>query len=91
MELSTVPIEKPDEVNMVLGQAHFIKTVEDVYEAWRVARRICASGSLCASRPARGSCGGPETTRSSWSWPSATRSRSAQFTRSSSSSATATR
>ena len=50
MELSTVPIEKPDEVNMVLGQAHFIKTVEDVYEAWRVARRICTSGSpLCES------------------------------------------
>ncbi len=33
MELLTVPIEKPDDVNLVLGQSHFIKTVEDVYEA----------------------------------------------------------
>ena len=33
MELTTVQIEKPDEVNLVLGQAHFIKTVEDLYEA----------------------------------------------------------
>ena len=33
MELVTVPIEKPDEVNLILGQAHFIKTVEDVHEA----------------------------------------------------------
>jgi uncharacterized protein len=28
-----VPIEKPDDVNVVIGQAHFIKTVEDLYEA----------------------------------------------------------
>lgn len=33
MELSTVLIEKPDDLNVILGQAHFIKTVEDVYEA----------------------------------------------------------
>ena len=32
MELKTVEIEKPDEVNFILGQAHFIKTVEDLYE-----------------------------------------------------------
>lgn len=32
MELLTVRIEKPDEVNFVLGQAHFIKTVEDLHE-----------------------------------------------------------
>jgi hypothetical protein len=32
MEFSTVSIEKPDELNFVLGQTHFIKTVEDVYE-----------------------------------------------------------
>ena len=29
----TVPIEKPEELNVILGQAHFIKTVEDLYEA----------------------------------------------------------
>ncbi len=33
MELKTVQIEKPEDVNLILGQAHFIKTVEDLYEA----------------------------------------------------------
>lgn len=33
MELKVVAIEKPDEVNVILGQAHFIKTVEDLHEA----------------------------------------------------------
>ena len=32
MELSTVTIEKPLELNFILGQSHFIKTVEDVHE-----------------------------------------------------------
>ena len=33
MELKTVKIEKPDEVNVILGMSHFIKTVEDLHEA----------------------------------------------------------
>src|SRR5665648_226252 len=33
MELLTVKIEKPTEVNVIFGQAHFIKTVEDIHEA----------------------------------------------------------
>jgi uncharacterized protein len=33
VDLKTVCIDKPDELNVILGQAHFIKTVEDVYEA----------------------------------------------------------
>jgi len=33
MELKVVKIEKPDEVNIILGMSHFIKTVEDIYEA----------------------------------------------------------
>jgi adenosine/AMP kinase len=33
MEIHVVRLEKPDEVNLVLGQAHFIKTVEDLHEA----------------------------------------------------------
>jgi adenosine/AMP kinase len=33
MELKTVRIEKPDDLNFVLGQSHFIKTVEDIHEA----------------------------------------------------------
>ena len=32
-ELKIVKIKKPDEVNLILGQSHFIKTVEDLYEA----------------------------------------------------------
>jgi adenosine/AMP kinase len=33
MELLTVSIEKPENVNVILGQSHFIKTVEDLHEA----------------------------------------------------------
>jgi uncharacterized protein len=33
MEVKIVAIEKPEEVNFILGQSHFIKTVEDVHEA----------------------------------------------------------
>jgi adenosine/AMP kinase len=33
MELKTVKIEKPEMTNFILGQSHFIKTVEDIYEA----------------------------------------------------------
>lgn len=32
MELSLVEIEKPEDLNLVLGQAHFIKTVDDLHE-----------------------------------------------------------
>jgi adenosine/AMP kinase len=33
MELKTVRLEIPQDGNIILGQSHFIKTVEDVYEA----------------------------------------------------------
>lgn len=33
MELSLVAVDKPDNINFILGQAHFIKTVEDLHEA----------------------------------------------------------
>lgn len=33
MELKVVQIEKPEELNLILGQSHFIKTVEDLHEA----------------------------------------------------------
>ena len=32
MELTAVNIEKPENINFILGQSHFIKTVEDVHE-----------------------------------------------------------
>jgi adenosine/AMP kinase len=33
MNLINITIDKPDETNFVLGQAHFVKTVEDIHEA----------------------------------------------------------
>ena len=33
MQLTSVRIQKPDDVNVILGQSHFIKTVEDIHEA----------------------------------------------------------
>ena len=33
MDLKIIKIEKPDDLNMILGQTHFIKTVEDIHEA----------------------------------------------------------
>ncbi len=32
MELKIVKIDKPPDMNFILGQSHFIKTVEDLYE-----------------------------------------------------------
>ena len=57
MELLNVPIEKPDDFNLVLGQSHFIKTVEDVYEALagtsphlRFGLAFCESSGPCLVR-----------------------------------------
>jgi adenosine/AMP kinase len=33
VELTTITIKKPEAVNLILGQSHFIKTVEDLHEA----------------------------------------------------------
>ena len=33
MDIEIVSIEKPEDTNFVLGQSHFIKTVEDIHEA----------------------------------------------------------
>jgi adenosine/AMP kinase len=33
MNLLTVRVEKPDDMNFILGHSHFIKTVEDLHEA----------------------------------------------------------
>jgi hypothetical protein len=59
MELLTVPIEKPADVNVVLGQSHFIKTVEDVYEALagsspqlRFGLAFCEASGPCLVRRA---------------------------------------
>ncbi|OFW79235.1 MAG: hypothetical protein A2Z48_06865 [Actinobacteria bacterium RBG_19FT_COMBO_70_19] len=33
MEISTVRFDKPEDLNVILGQSHFIKTIEDLHEA----------------------------------------------------------
>ena len=33
MEIKNIKIQKPEEINFILGQSHFIKTVEDIHEA----------------------------------------------------------
>jgi len=32
MELKSIAIERPDDTNIIIGQTHFIKTVEDIHE-----------------------------------------------------------
>jgi len=41
MDLHVIPIEKPEDLNVVLGQAHFVKTIEDIHEAL-----VCTSPHL---------------------------------------------
>ncbi len=57
MEMLTVKIEKPEEVNVVLGQSHFIKTVEDIHEALvtavpgiRFGVAFCEASGACLVR-----------------------------------------
>jgi len=57
MELKLVAVSKPEEVNLILGQSHFIKTVEDLYEALvqavpgiRFGLAFCESSGPCLIR-----------------------------------------
>ncbi|MFH1406507.1 MAG: adenosine-specific kinase [Candidatus Omnitrophota bacterium] len=57
MELKLVKIEKPDDANIILGQSHFIKTLEDIYEAIANANPnakfgvgFCESSGACLVR-----------------------------------------
>lgn len=59
VQVRAVRIDKPDDVNLVLGQAHFIKTVEDLYEALagssphlRFGLAFCESSGPCLVRRA---------------------------------------
>lgn len=67
MELHLVSITKPDDANIILGQTHVIKTVEDLHEAlvgavpascsaWHSASKRCTAGALLGRRcgPDRG-------------------------------------
>ena len=57
MELTTVKIDKPEAINFILGQTHFIKTVEDVHEALvttvpgiKFGLAFCEASGLCLVR-----------------------------------------
>jgi adenosine/AMP kinase len=57
MELTIVKIEKPEELNLILGQSHFIKSVEDIYEAMinavpgvKFGLAFCESSGPCLVR-----------------------------------------
>ncbi|HUT21551.1 MAG TPA: adenosine-specific kinase [Anaerolineae bacterium] len=50
MELKIVQVENPDERSFILGQSHFIKTVEDIHEAMVTAVPGCKFGlAFCES------------------------------------------
>ncbi len=57
MEFTLVPIDKPESLNFILGQTHFIKTVEDVHEAMvnavpgiRFGLAFCEASGACLVR-----------------------------------------
>jgi uncharacterized protein len=57
LTLTTVKIEKPEAVNLILGQTHFIKSVEDIHEALVAAvpgikfgLAFCESSGKCLLR-----------------------------------------
>ncbi len=57
MNTLSIKITKPDDVNIIIGQSHFIKTVEDLYEAIRAAApemkfgiAFCEASGACKIR-----------------------------------------
>jgi len=57
MEIKTVQIENPDGLNLILGQSHFIKTVEDIHEAMvnavpmpKFGVAFCEASDVCLVR-----------------------------------------
>ena len=57
MQLVVVPIENPEDLNVILGQAHFVKTVEDLHETLvgssphlRFGLAFCEASGKCLVR-----------------------------------------
>lgn len=57
MELTSVPLEIPEGTNIIFGQTHFIKTVEDLYEIMagsmpqaRFGIAFCEASGACLIR-----------------------------------------
>ena len=63
LELKVIAIDKPAETNLILGQSHFIKTVEDLYEALVGSVPGIKFGSPSARPRARASSGPRARTR----------------------------
>ncbi len=61
-------IQKPEDVNVILGQAHFIKTVEDLHEALVTAVPKSPSVWPFAKHPMLAWCVGVEPIKNSLSW-----------------------
>ena len=60
MELTTVTIDKPETINFILGQSHFIKSVEDLHEALvnavpgiKFGLAFCGASGACLVRLSR--------------------------------------
>jgi adenosine/AMP kinase len=54
VRLEAVPVQKPDDMNVIIGQAHFIKTVEDLHEALAgVSSRLRFGLAFCEASAAR--------------------------------------
>ena len=57
IEIKSVKIEKPDDINFIFGQTHFIKSVEDLYETMvnsvpsaKFAVAFCEASGACKVR-----------------------------------------
>jgi adenosine/AMP kinase len=57
MDILSVKIQKPEEINFILGQSHFIKTVEDIHEALvsavpgiKFGLAFCEASGMCLVR-----------------------------------------
>jgi len=57
MDVKIVPVDKPEPINFVLGQTHFIKSVEDIHEALvnsvpgiRFGLAFCEASGACLVR-----------------------------------------
>jgi hypothetical protein len=57
MDIKIVPIENPHQLNLILGQSHFIKTVEDLHEAMvstvpgaKFGMAFCEASDVCLVR-----------------------------------------
>ena len=57
MDIKIIKIKKPQDVNVIIGQAHFIKTIEDLYEVMvsavpgmKFGIAFCESSGACKVR-----------------------------------------